>query len=86
VNRDEEEPELPDREKETDRDDPLRRDLGPPYEKNCGEGRQREAQSDEEQRRECLEPDVDGDEVDAPQQRDGRGEEVMAKRHWPSTG
>jgi len=81
----EEQSELADAEKEADRDDPLHGNRGPSYEQHRRERRQRKAQRDEEQRRERLESDVDGDEVDTPQQRDRRGEDVMAKRHWPST-
>ena len=85
MDRDEEQAELADAEKEADRDDPFPRNGRPSYEQDRGERGQREPKRNEEQRRERLEADVDGDEVDTPEERDRRGEDVMAKRHWPST-
>ncbi len=81
---DEEKPELADAEKEADRDDPFHGNGGSSYEEDRRERGQREAKRDEEQRRERLEADVDRDEVDTPQERDRRGEDVMAKGHWLS--
>ena len=57
---------------------------GSSYEEDRRERGQREAKRDEEQRWERLEADVDGDEVDTPEECDRRGEEVMAKGHWRS--
>ena len=85
VDGDEEQPELADAEKEPDDDDPFQVDGGSSYEENGRERRQCEAESDEEQRRERLEADIDREEVDTPQERDRRGEGAMAKRHWRST-
>jgi hypothetical protein len=81
VDGDEEEPELADAEKEADRDDPFRGNGGSSYEEDGRERGQREAKRDEEQRWERLEADVDGDEVDTPEECDRRREEVMAKGH-----
>jgi hypothetical protein len=81
VDCDEEQSELTDAEEEADRDDPPCGNRRPAHEQHSGERGQRKAERDEEQRRERLEADVDGHEVDPPQQRDERCEQVMAKRH-----
>ena len=85
VDGDEEKPELADAEEEADQDDPPGGTAGRGTQEHGRERGQREAKSDEEQWWERVEADVDCDEVDTPQQRDRRGENVMAKRHWLST-
>lgn len=74
VHADEEQPELPHPQGQSDTNDPLPGDLRPADEEDGGDGRDEEAQCGEEQWREVVEPDVDDDEVHTPDGGDEYGE------------